>query len=308
MVDADALFWADGRVLPAAGPADWTALGWHRAGGALVLAVTPGAASASLLSHAVGRAAAVADWPLARWDRALAEFWAEAGAALTARVRDLGLEPGSEVRAGAWTRLAWGAWPREGPPRVGIVAGSVPRPIRHEVDRLAEAGTEVAAWELRPAPEDGPLQGVRVAGAWSPAPIRPLPAQAEDGEVAPLLGPAGAAATDLLEPIETLARALGGRIKWIGGEWMRVAGPAGSLRLFPGPDGLDLQFAGADEGTRLGLAFRYGVRLPAEPPRDAPPGTHLRLDKSTDLDGPVGLMIRGWLSGAPAPDRPGRSD
>jgi hypothetical protein len=102
----------------------------------------------------------------------------------------------------------------------------------------------------------------------------------------------------IVAAIETLGRDIGCAISANSG-WIRIAGARRSLRIFPGPAWVDFQLVGLDEGTLIGLGYRYGIPLSLEPPPGAPPGAHLRVTGS-ELEPPLRAMIRMWLEEPPA--------
>lgn len=297
---ADVLLWADGRALPGGDPARRTLVGWHRAGGPVLVGVTTGEATDGLLLESFRLAAGAGDSPGPPWAAALADWWDAADPGLRERVVDRwGFEAGAIADPEAWTRQAWGAPPAPGPARTGVVAARCPSGLREAVDWLAGLGVEVAAWEVsREPPSETPVyRARRVAGTWRGAGDRPLPAEgSEERRRRTYLRHTGGVTAELLAGLESHCRSIGCEVAWSGEEWVRFGGPGPrSLRVFPGPAWIDLQFVGADEGTLIGLRFRYGVPVQPEPPQGAPPGVHLRLARPEDLSPEVRLLVTAWL-------------
>ncbi|MFN2383002.1 MAG: hypothetical protein ABR559_01920 [Gemmatimonadota bacterium] len=288
----DVLLWAGGELRPGAGPGRMV-LGWRRGGGPVVVACTTGQATEALLVQALQRAASCAKWPVSRWDELLEESWAVADGLLAAVGDRWGLGSQDLRRAAAWTEAAWGAPPAPGQPAVGLLAARVSNGLRRAVDWLTTADREIAAFELERAAAGAPLAyGThQVAGGWRGAPERPLPARA----TAPLeVTPVAAAPTALQAALERLCRAAGGTVVWRR-EWVRFDGRLRSLRLFPGPGGIELQFMGANEGVLVGLRYRFGVPLATRPPPAAAPGGHLWLAEREDLTPAVEKLLAFWL-------------
>ncbi|HUP20758.1 MAG TPA: hypothetical protein VM778_12525 [Gemmatimonadota bacterium] len=294
LIDEGAVFWADGRILSGSDPARRTVIGWHRGGGPLVVGVTTDRATDAMLVEALRIAAEGPVTPSGVWVRALEDFWGAADPALAARVRERwGLPSGGERSPEAWADRAWGQPPAEGRVAIGLVAGAVPEGLRRAVGWLAEAGAELAAWEVRRV--DGAVRAVRVAGRWNRSTARPMPAEEDGRRRAIYVRHTGAVTGELLARIEALAQAAGSRITWSGEDWVRIDGPGGSIRAFPSPAGVDLQLVGADEGTRVGLSYRHGVSLADAAPEGAAPGVHLRLTSLDALDAAVERLIGEWL-------------
>lgn len=299
-LDPQVILWADGRVLPESDPGRRTVVGWHRAGGAVMVGVTTGVAVEGLLLEAFQLAAAEGANPPGRWAGALATFWGDADPALRERVADRwGLRGGLIESPEAWADRAWGMAPAPGPPRAGMIAFEVPPSLRQSVDWLADQGVEVAAWEIARSADPGaaPFRFERVAGRWSGPPERPLPAFEEQRRRRTYVRHTGSVTAALLADLEAECRSSGAAVAWSDDQWVRFDGPRRSLRVFPGTEWIDLQFVGADEGTLIGLRYRYGVQVGIEPPPDAPPGVHLRLASPSDLGPEVRMLVKGWLGG-----------
>jgi len=158
----------------------------------------------------------------------------------------------------------------EAEPRAGIVARRVPAGLVEAIERLAARGIPVTAWRVKDRGEEVALE--RVAGGWR------------------------AATEAILTGLARACRVAGGTER-NGLGWVRFDGPAGSIRAFPGPGGVDLQLVGADEGSLTGLHFRFGVALMGTPAPDAPPGVHLRLSGTDDLTEDLGRLLCAWLAG-----------
>lgn len=90
---------------------------------------------------------------------------------------------------------------------------------------------------------------------------------------------------------------MGGSVAHRGKEWIRITGPGGAVRLFPGPDRVDLQLVGANEGALVGLRFRYGIALTSEPPPGGPVGVHHRVRDVGEVSGALVELLKEWLSG-----------
>lgn len=298
LLDEDAVFWADGRVLPDSDPSRRTVLGWHRRGGPLVAGVTTGVASEALLVEALRLAERSAGWPLPRWDAAIEAYRRTMDPALRERVAERwGMPVGGPWTAATWARLSWGREIVGGPAQVGVVAKAIPESMRRAIDWLSTSGSEVAAWEVRRAGRAGPdgLRASRVAGRWADAPERPLPAAEIEPPRWTRVSRHGDVTAELVARIERLGRERGSEITWSGGEWVRIDGPERSLRVFPGTGGVDIQLIGADEGALTGLRFRYGVPVSAQAPPGAPPEVHLRLRSPDDFHASVQMLLIGWL-------------
>lgn len=300
-IDDGALFWADERALPEDERNGRLILGWHRDGGALVVAVSPRTVTGEELVAALAAARTVTAWSPERWDRALIAFWRGVDLELRARAADRwDLPLAGAWRAGVLTEAAWGLPPAAGPTRLGVLASEVPARVRRAVEWLAAERHEAAAWEIPAGVGPHPRSALLVAGGWSGSVARPLPAEEEgplavpegDGGV-PGAGPSG----EILATLERLARELGGGAARRGDAWVRFEGDRGEIRAFPGPGGVDLQLVGANEGSLAGLRFRYGVSIPLKPPPDAPPGAHLRLSSVVELDDRMRSLLGAWLAG-----------
>lgn len=293
----DVVLWADGRVLPGSDAGRRTLVGWHRAGGPVFVGVRTGAATDGLLLEALGLAAEGGETPDERWRVALAAYWDAADPALRERVSDRwGFARGEIADPEAWTGQAWGRPPTPGPARTGVVAARCPRGLGRAIDWLAGRGIDVAAWEVGRADDDGSFRLARVAGAWRESDERPLPAEASEARRRrTYLRHTGGVTAELLATLESHCRAMGCEVAWSDRQWVRFDGPGRSLRVFPGTAWIDLQFVGADEGTLIGLRFRYGVPVGTEPPEGAPPGVHLRLFRPDDLGPETRLLLTAWL-------------
>lgn len=300
-IDLRIVLWADGRVLPESDPGRRTLVGWHQAGGPVLLGVTTGVATEEALFEAFHLAALEGAAPVERWKDPLESFWGDADPGLRERIGARWGHPERITSPEAWTGLAWGTPPVSGPPRTGVVAARVPDPLRRTVDWLADLGVEVAAWEIERADDsaDGAFRFRRVAGRWGDLPDRPLPAMEEERRRRTYVRHTGGVTAALLAGLEKACRSSGATVAWSGREWVRFDGPGRSLRIFPGTEGIDLQFVGADEGTLIGLRFRYGVSVGTDPPAGAPPGVHLRLASPEDLGPEVRLLVKAWLGGRP---------
>ncbi|MDX1662110.1 MAG: hypothetical protein R3326_10005 [Gemmatimonadota bacterium] len=297
-----ALLWADGRVLAASDPGRRTVVGWHRDGGAVLLAVTTDTATETSLLEAFHLAAVEGGAALDRWADALESFWEDADPELRSRIeRRWNLSDGKIASPAAWAERAWNVPPEPGPARTGIVAARVPVPLRRTIDWLSERGVEVAAWQIERAPGGDPtgFRFERVAGRWRGSELEThrLPGIDEELRRKTYVRHTGAVTAALLAELESTCRASGATVAWSGEEWVRFDGATRSLRVFPGTDGIDLQFVGADEGTLIGLRFRYGVPVGADPPPGAPPGVHLRLVRPEDFGPEVRLLVKAWLGG-----------
>lgn len=300
-IDPRIVLWADGRVLPKSDPGRRTVVGWHRGGGPVLLSVTTGVATDGALLEAFHLAAIEGEAPVERWEDPLETFWDGADPGLRDRIAGTWGHRGRIASPRAWTELAWGAPPVSGPARTGVVAARVPGALRRTIAWLADLGVEVAAWEIArsSAPGDAGFGFERVAGRWSDPPERPLPAMDEERRRRTYVRHTGGITAALLSELETTCRSSGAAVAWSGEEWVRFDGPGRSLRVFPGMEWIDLQFVGADEGTLIGLRFRYGVSVGGDAPSGAPPGVHLRLSSPEDLGPEVRLLVRAWLGGRP---------
>jgi len=297
LLDEDALLWADGRTI-AGDRGGRTLVGWHRCGGGILLGVTAGEVTDADFVETLHLARLVSGWTVAKWSEALASYWRRAPEPLADLVVGRwGLGGGSIENARAWGEAAWGDRPAPGPVHVGVLGATMGDRVRGAVTWLRDGGVEVAGFVVRriEASDDGIPRIERVAGGWHAAPRRPLPAAEE--VPAPRGGarrPRGGLADTLVAALEQRCLEAGGRVVWKGEEWVRMRGPERSLRVFPGPGRVDLQFTGADEGTLTGLRFRFAVPLVVEPPSGAPPGVHLRLAGMEDLTPNLDALLEAW--------------
>jgi hypothetical protein len=303
-LDEDVLFMADGRVLAESDPAWRTVLGWHRGSGPVLLGVTTGGAGESLLIEVLQLAESSADWPLARWDEALAAFWGSSDGALRQRVAERWGLKGEVWTVEGWAQAVWDGPPTKGRAAVGILAAEVPVAIRRAVAWLAAGGREIAAFEVqRMVAGSAPIYWTNlVAGAWHRR-VTPVAASADAGlRRETYVRHTGSVTAGLLSAVEARGLQVGSKVAWSGQDWVRFDGAGRSLRVFPGAGWIDLQFVDADEGTLTGLRYRYGVAVALEPPPDAPPGVHLRLSSAGDMNPAVELLLTAWLGEVPAQD------
>lgn len=300
----DVVFFADGRVLPESDPAWRTMIGWHRRGGPVLLGLTTGTGRPGLLVEALDLAEATHGWPLDRWDAAVAAYWESADPAIRERVSERWqLSADEPWPVAAWTRAAWQAEPTPARAVVGVLAAAVPLPVRRAIAWLAAGAREVAAFEARRAAtgESPTYWTSRVAGGWH-RPSAAAPDDAAGLRRATYVRHTGGVTARLLAAIEAACRDAGSTVAWSGAEWVRFDGADRSLRVFPGAAWVDLQFAGADEGTLTGLRYRFGVPRRLTPPEGAPPEVHLRLGEAEDLSPAVQLLVTAWLEGTVAAD------
>ncbi|HUP01646.1 MAG TPA: hypothetical protein VM737_09030 [Gemmatimonadota bacterium] len=303
-LEPDVIFMADGRVLAESDPAWRTVLGWRRSGGPILLGVTTGPAPDALLIEVLQLAEASAEWPIGRWNEALAAYWGSADARLVEAIK-LGwrFDARESWSVEAWTRAAWGVEPIAGRSAVGLLAAEMPPALLRAVDWLAAGGREIAAFEVRRmgAGKAPTYLSDRVAGSWG----RPV----ERPPVAPEVGlrretyvrHTGSVTAGLLSAVEARCLAAGSKEAWSGEDWVRFDGPGRSLRVFPGAAWVDLQFVGADEGTLAGLRYRYGVSTTLVPSTGAPPEVHLRLASTADFSPAVEVLLSAWLTEAAPP-------
>lgn len=299
-LDSDALLWADGRVIEQSDPGRRTMIGWHRRGGPILLSVTTGEIHEADLVEAARLAEVTSGWTVPIWGEVVSTFWREAPGTLVARIVERwGLE-GDRIRdPKAWGDAVWAKAPAPGPAHVGVLGAVIGERTMRAVTWLRDGGIEIAAFTLRRIEsESGPTYTAeRVAGGWHASPRRPLPGEDESLRRETDVPPTGGVGAALLAALEKRCLEAGGEIGWSGEEWVRFRGPAGSVRLFPGPGRVDLQLVGADEGTLTGLRFRFAVPVTREPPPGAPPGVHLRLTGLEDLTPELEMLLARWLSG-----------
>jgi len=296
LLDEDALFWADARAIEG-DRGGRTVVGWHRRGGGILLGVTAGEVSDADLVETLHLARVVSGWTVAKWSEALASFWRRAPDRLAGLMAERwGLGGGSIEDARAWGEAAWGDRPAPGPVHVGVLGATMGDRVRGAVTWLRDGGIEVAGFVVRriEADDAGMPRIERVAGGWHAAPRRPLPAEEMPPSGGGAARPRSGLAETLVAALEQRCLESGGRVVWKGEEWIRMRGPERSLRLFPGPGRVDLQFTGADEGTLTGLRFRFAVPLAVEPPAGAPPGVHLRLGGIEDLTPNLDALLEAW--------------
>jgi hypothetical protein len=172
------------------------------------------------------------------------------------------------------------------------VATRVPAPLQSAIEWLAASEAALACrirWygaEASAVPRLEP-----VAGSWVTQQVFSGPSVVREPNVE------SGTPEELVAAIETLGCEIGCAISANAG-WIRIAGGRRSLRIFPGPAWVDLQLVGLDEGTLVGLRYRYGIPLSLEPPPGAPPGAHLRVTGS-ELEPPLRAMFRMWLEEPP---------
>ena len=298
----DVVIFADGRGWGGAGTGWPLAVGWRRAGGPVILGATTGAATEALLIEPLQLAGVSASWSLPEWDDAIRAWWAAAAPELRERVAERWKLPEADPWGVAtWTRAAWGVPPRSGRAAIGIVATRVPPPLQSAIEWLA-AGEAALAYRIRwyGAEASAVPRLEPVAGSWGTPAAFTGPSAVRELEVKPVREPVAKSdrPEQIVAAIETLGREIGCAISANSG-WIRIAGARRSLRIFPGPAWVDFQLVGLDEGTLIGLGYRYGIPLSLEPPPGAPPGAHLRVTGS-ELEPPLRAMVRMWLEEPPA--------
>lgn len=297
-VAPDVVFVADGRVVPGSDVGVRSVLGWHRAGGPVLVAVTTGTAGSRLLVEVTHLADATKAWGLEQWEEAIRSYWSGVSVDLKERVArrwQLSSEP---WRLEAWTRAAWGESPELGDARVALMGGEVEPRVARAVAWMASEGREAAAFAIRRvrSGEATTLWTECVAGGWRV----PLVGPEQRSETAALrrdlyVHHTGGITAGLLAAIESRCVALGSRVAWSGEDWVRFEGGRHALRVFPGPGWVDLQLIGIDEGTLKGLAFRFDLLDALDLPDDAPPGVHLRLKGEEEYTGALDLLLSAWL-------------
>lgn len=283
LLPEDVLVIGEARDAETDAPGGRLAIAWRHEGGAALLGVTTGSGSEALLVETIGFLARTEDWPLVRWSESVGRYWERAPVELRNRMaKRWGISLDTAWSVASWTRAAWGEEPIEGKTAIALVATQIPPGIEAVVEWLARY-QPAAAFRIRWYDEDatpGPRFD-RVAGSWGGEPEAP-------GDPAAILA-----------VLEKRCLDAGCRVARRAAEWVRFDGNGRSVRAFPGPAWVDLQLVGIDEGTRIGLGYRFGVSLAREAPPDAPPGVHLRLVGS-GLDPAVGALVDAWLGGTAA--------
>lgn len=275
-------------------------LGWRRDGGPALIGVTTGSGSAGLLVETIAFAERNAGWTPSQWDAAVRRHWEAAPIELRERLAARwGLVLEAPWVLGSWTRAAWAAEPAPGVSAIGLVGTRIPDSVRDAVTWLAER-EPVAAFRIRWYGEDAvPAPRIdRLAGSWETrarAAAVPAPAPAAPPVAAEPTTTGHPYAARLVAEIEQRCRELGGRVTHRDG-WVRLE-VLRSLRVFPGPLWIDLQFVRIDEGALVGFRYRYGLPLSFEPPPGAPPSAHLRVAGSR-LPPAVVELVERWLAGA----------
>jgi hypothetical protein len=297
-IPGDAACFADARAL---GLTDVPILlGWRRAGGALVLGASDGAASLELLAATKVVVAATTEWTDARWDAAFRSFWSTADPELrNALAERLPLPRGSWTLA-SWSETVWGAYAGGvESAALAVLGAAVPEEVRQGVGAMGSL-VRAAAFVFEPFDEARVrIRCTLVAGELDPIAERSLPGEM-DGAAKRIRRGLGRPRVldEVLPAIERVAMDSGARPTWSRRDWVRFEGPRGAVRVFPREQGVWLQLVGADEGARAGLWFRHGLpKADDDRSRDAPPGTHMFLRDADALTPAVEALLRHWLRG-----------